>query len=116
MAEKYGISENKFKLIQMQAERRAELRKEFLKQRTNPWKNASEAGYVFDSAHQRFISMKVTQLDHFQPNKRTALFGFFTIIVPMFSYGYLIKKHRDNRERQIRSGELRYREREFKLC
>lgn len=46
MAEKYGISENKFKLIQMQAERRAELRKEFLKQRTNPWKNASEAGYV----------------------------------------------------------------------
>lgn len=46
MAEKYGISEGHFKLIQAQAARRADLRREFLKQRTNPWKNASEAGYV----------------------------------------------------------------------
>lgn len=46
MAEKYGISESEYQLIQKQAARRAELRQEFLKQRTNPWKNAAEAGYV----------------------------------------------------------------------
>lgn len=46
MAEKYGISESEYKLIQAQAARRAEYRNEFLKQRSNPWKQAAEAGYV----------------------------------------------------------------------
>lgn len=46
MAEKYGISESEYNLIKMQAARRSEMRKEFLKQRTNPFKHASEAGYV----------------------------------------------------------------------
>ncbi|CAH0720233.1 unnamed protein product, partial [Brenthis ino] len=116
MADQYGISESQYKLIQMQAARRAEMRREFLKQRTNPWKNASEAGYVFDEAHQRFISMKVTQFDHFKPNRRTTLFGMCAIVLPMLTYGYLIKNDRDGREAKIRSGELRYKDRLFKLC
>ncbi|XP_045769895.1 uncharacterized protein LOC123870571 [Maniola jurtina] len=115
MAEKYGISDGDFKLIQKQAERRAEMRREFLKQRTNPWKHAAEAGYVFDPAHQKFISMKVTQFDRFQPNRRTSLFGFFTIIVPMVTYGYFIWHERNGREQKIRAGEVPYRDRLFKL-
>uniref|UniRef100_L7WWD5 NADH dehydrogenase [ubiquinone] 1 beta subcomplex subunit 4 n=1 Tax=Heliconius erato TaxID=33431 RepID=L7WWD5_HELEA len=116
MAEKYGISEGHFKLIQAQAARRADLRREFLKQRTNPWKNASEAGYVFDEAHQRYISMKVTQFDHFKPNRRTSIFGVCTVVIPMLIYGYIIKTDRDNREAKIRNGELLYKDRLFKLC
>ncbi|XP_023936122.1 uncharacterized protein LOC112044485 [Bicyclus anynana] len=116
MAEKYGISDGQFKLIQKQAERRAEMRREFLKQRTNPWKHADQAGYVFDTAHQRFISMKVTHFDRFEANRKTSLFGFFAIVVPMISYGYLVWNERNKREQKIRAGEVPYKDRIFKLC
>ncbi|KAL4704785.1 hypothetical protein ACJJTC_015032 [Scirpophaga incertulas] len=116
MANNYGLSATDLKIIKQQAERRAEMRKEFLKQRTNPWKHASQAGYVFDTAHQRFVSMKVTQVEYFQPNMKNALFGIFTIVLPMFGYGYLMWKDRSTREQKIRSGELRYRERQFKFA
>lgn len=42
----YGISESELKIIKDQAARRAQMRAEFIKQKTNPWKHASEAGYV----------------------------------------------------------------------
>ncbi|XP_068617217.1 NADH dehydrogenase [ubiquinone] 1 beta subcomplex subunit 4 [Battus philenor] len=115
MAEKYGISEQEFKIIQQQANRRAELRREFLKQRTNPWKNAAEAGYVFDPALQKFMSMKVTQFDNFKPNRSTSMFGLCAVVIPMFVYGYFIWNDRNDREQKIRSGELRYRDRMFKF-
>lgn len=111
----YVVSEKELKLIKDQAARRALFRAEFLKQRTNPWKHASEAGYVFDPALQRFMSMKACQLDHFQANPRTSLFGIFAVIAPMVIYGYIVWNHRNNREQQIRCGELRYKERIFKF-
>ncbi|CAG4974614.1 unnamed protein product [Parnassius apollo] len=111
MAEKYGISEEQYRLIQQQASRRAELRHEFLKQRTNPWKNAAEAGYVFDPALQKFMSLKATQFDQFKPNKRNSIFGVCAIVVPMFVYGYFVWNERNDREQKIRNGELRYRDR-----
>ncbi|CAK1541907.1 unnamed protein product [Leptosia nina] len=116
MAEKYGISEAEYAIIKKQAAKRAEMRREFLKQRTNPFKHAAEAGFVFDEGHQRFISMKVTQFEYFKPNRRNALFGIGTIVIPMFVYGYLIHKERSTREAKVRSGEIRYRDRLFKLC
>ncbi|XP_072932466.1 NADH dehydrogenase [ubiquinone] 1 beta subcomplex subunit 4 [Epargyreus clarus] len=115
MADKYGISESEYQVIQKQAARRAELRKEFLKQRTNPWKNAAEAGYVFDPAHQRFVALKVTQFEYFKPNRSNALFGIFAVVVPMLTYGYLIWNQRNDREQKIRRGELVYKDRLFKL-
>ncbi|KAG6447865.1 NADH dehydrogenase [ubiquinone] 1 beta subcomplex subunit 4 [Manduca sexta] len=116
MAEKYGISEAELNLIKVQAARRATMRQEFMKQKTHPWKHAAEAGYVFDPAIQKFMSMKVTQFDNFTPNKRTSLFGFGAIILPMFVYGYFVWKDRTDREKKIRSGELRYKDRMFKLA
>ncbi|CAH0683333.1 unnamed protein product [Spodoptera exigua] len=115
MTNPFGVSAAEYNLIKQQAQRRSELRKEFLKQRTNPFKHASEAGYVFDPAMQKFLSMKVTQLEHFQANTRTSLFGICTIVIPMFAYGYILWKHRTTREDQIRKGELRYKDRMFKL-
>ncbi|CAH1636641.1 unnamed protein product [Spodoptera littoralis] len=115
MTNPFGVSQAEYNLIKQQAQRRAELRKEFLKQRTNPFKHASEAGYVFDPAIQKFLSMKVTQLEHFQANTKTSLFGICTIVIPMFAYGYILWKHRTTREEQIRKGELRYKDRMFKL-
>jgi hypothetical protein len=46
MANNYGMSDAELNLIKQQAARRADMRKEFLKQRTNPWKHSAEAGYV----------------------------------------------------------------------
>lgn len=59
MAEKYGISEAQYKLIQQQASRRVELRREFLKQRTNPWKHAAEAGYVVSIELRNFLKQNI---------------------------------------------------------
>ncbi|KAJ8723545.1 hypothetical protein PYW08_003457 [Mythimna loreyi] len=115
MTNPYGVSDAEFNLIKQQAARRAGLRQEFMKQKTNPFKHATEAGYVFDPALQKFLSMKVTTLEHFTANTRTSLFGICAIILPMFTYGYVIWKHRTDREEQIRKGELRYKDRMFKL-
>lgn len=55
MTNPYGVSDAQFNLIKQQAERRAGLRKEFLKQKTNPFKHASEAGYVVSVKLRNFI-------------------------------------------------------------
>ncbi|CAB3254289.1 unnamed protein product [Arctia plantaginis] len=116
MTNPYGISDAEFNIIKQQAARRATLRKEFIKQKTNPFKHANEAGYVFDTAIQKFLSMKVTQLDYFTANRTTSVFGVCAVIIPMFAYGYALWKHRTTREAQIRSGELRYKDRLFKFA
>ncbi|XP_049872863.1 uncharacterized protein LOC126371584 [Pectinophora gossypiella] len=116
MANAYGVSEAELNIAKQQAARRAELRKEFIKQKTNPWKNAAEAGYVFDPAMQKFTSMKATHFQLFKPNRSNSLFGIFAVVVPMLTYGYLIYNERTAREAKIRSGETKYRERMFKLA
>ncbi|GBP52092.1 NADH dehydrogenase 1 beta subcomplex subunit 4 [Eumeta japonica] len=111
----HGISPVDCKIIQAQAARRAQMREEFLKQKTNPWKHAAESGFIFDSGIQRYMSMKETQLERFRPNLKNSLFGIGVIIIPMFGVGYIVWKHRNDREQQIRCGELRYRDRLFKF-
>lgn len=46
MTNPYGVSDAEFNIIKQQAARRATLRQEFNKQKTNPFKHANEAGYV----------------------------------------------------------------------
>ncbi|KOB65260.1 NADH dehydrogenase [Operophtera brumata] len=116
MANNYGISDAELNLIKQQAARRVAMRQEFQKQKTNPWKNAGESGYVFDPALQRFMSMKVSQFEFFQANRRTSMFGVCAIVIPMFAYGYLIWNERHARETKIRSGELKYKDRLFKFA
>lgn len=115
MSNPYGLSDAEFNLIKQQAARRATLRQEFLKQKTNPFKHASEAGYVFDPAIQKFLSMKATQLQFFQANTSTSLFGVCAIVLPMAALGYVLWTHRTRREAQIRSGQLLYKDRLFKF-
>ena len=55
MTNPYGVSDAQFNLIKQQAERRAGLRQEFLKQKTNPFKHATEAGYVVSVKLRNFI-------------------------------------------------------------
>lgn len=59
--------------------------------------------------------MQATQLERFTPTRRNMIFGICSIIIPMVSYGMLIKSDRNKQEQKIRSGEIRYRDRLFKL-
>lgn len=72
--------------------------------------------FQFDPAVQKFMSMKVSQFEYFQPNMRTSLIGICAIVLPMIGYGYLVRNERAQREEKIRNGELRYRDRIFKLA
>lgn len=71
--------------------------------------------FQFDPALQRFMSMKVSQLEFFSPNAKTITFGVCAIILPMLSYGYLIWNQRTKRERDIRCGKIKYCDRLFKF-
>lgn len=46
MSDKYGFSDIECKIILAQIERRAKLRKEFLRLRSDPCQNSLQAGYV----------------------------------------------------------------------
>ncbi|CAG4928938.1 unnamed protein product [Colias eurytheme] len=111
----YAFSDIECKIIKAQIERRAKYRKEFLKMRTDPCKHSQEAGYVFDPALQRFMSMKTCQYEYFKPTVGNAVWATCAVVIPMFTYGYLIYKNRSETEEAIRSGKLRYRDRLFKL-
>ncbi|XP_059053029.1 uncharacterized protein LOC131847457 [Achroia grisella] len=111
---KYCFSDIELKIISDQIERRAKYRQEFLKQRTDPCKHAQQAGYVFDPALQRFISMKTCQYDHFQANTGTVSKAIL-FLAPFFIYGYLVWENRTKFEKDCRSGKLVYRDRKFKF-
>ncbi|XP_028172794.1 uncharacterized protein LOC114361804 [Ostrinia furnacalis] len=111
---KQCYSEIECKIIKAQIERRAKYRKEFLKARTDPCKHSQEAGYVFDEAMQRFMTLKCYQTYYFQPCMQAAIKGILCI-APMFIYGYIIWESRNKFETACRCGSLRYRDRLFKL-
>ncbi|KAF9824739.1 hypothetical protein SFRURICE_016848 [Spodoptera frugiperda] len=115
MANKYGFSDLECKIILDQIERRAKYRKEFLKLRTDPCKHTQQAGYVFDKAIQHFLSMKTCQLEYFQFNPTTITIGLLAL-APMFTFGYVFWRTRTDREREIRCGRLKYKDRRNKLA
>ncbi|CAH2267868.1 jg12944 [Pararge aegeria aegeria] len=114
--DKCGFSDTECKIILAQIERRAKYRKEFLKLRTDPCMHSREAGYVFDPALQRWLSMKTCQYDYFKATPKTALFGFMTIVGPMLVYGYAVWRQRTKFLDDCRSGRIRYRDRIHKLA
>ncbi|CAG9787956.1 unnamed protein product [Diatraea saccharalis] len=102
------------KIIKAQIERRAKFRQEFLKLRTDPCKHATEAGYVFDPALQRFLSMKSCQAQYFKPSIRTVISGILNI-APFFIYGYVIWYERNQFLRACECGKIKYRDRTHKF-
>lgn len=71
--------------------------------------------FQFDPALQRFMSMKVTNYDHFKVNPKTARIGMLYFIIPLVGFAYLFKSTRDKQEARYRNGEVAYRDRKFKL-
>ncbi|XP_059607909.1 NADH dehydrogenase [ubiquinone] 1 beta subcomplex subunit 4 [Phlebotomus argentipes] len=93
---------------------RLAMREEYLKQATNPHRVAG-GGSVFDQGLQRFAAARVTQYDHFKPNFKTTRKGFFLVVLPIFFTAWLFKSDRDRKEHQYRTGQVSYRDRQFKF-
>uniref|UniRef100_R4WQ72 NADH dehydrogenase [ubiquinone] 1 beta subcomplex subunit 4 n=1 Tax=Riptortus pedestris TaxID=329032 RepID=R4WQ72_RIPPE len=100
-------------LIEQKNKQRLALRKEYLKQLTNPHDPGS--GHIFDPAIQRWQSMKVTRIDWFRETPKTILRGLGLIVIPLALSIYVIKNDRDKKEAQYRTGQVAYKDRLFKF-
>ncbi|CAG9765399.1 unnamed protein product [Ceutorhynchus assimilis] len=103
-------------ITEWKVQRRQQLREEFLKLKTDPFKHASGAsGSVFDPAILRFQSIGVNYYDYFKPTGKMVLRGIGLIVVPMFGFAYLLKRSRGKIEASYRRGEVSYRDRNSKF-
>jgi len=111
----FDVSAKDRRLIEDRAKLRAELRKEFVKQVTNPHRQSgSEGGYLFDSAMQRWMSMRAQQYPFFKRNPKTLLYPLI-VLSTCFGYGHWIKRRREKREITYRTGQVAYKDRSFKF-
>ncbi|XP_021948526.1 uncharacterized protein LOC110846178 [Folsomia candida] len=111
--EQYDVSPKELRNIQERAKIRADFRKEFVKQFTNPHRHG-EGGYLFDPALQRWQSLKAQQYYYFKPTSKT-IFWPILVVSTCFGYGHWMKLRRAKREAAYRQGLVSYRDREFKF-
>lgn len=103
-------------LLLKKHERASRLRAEFQKQITNPYRHATmEGGTVFDAGMQRFQAMRVNHYEHFRPTGKAFRLGFFTVIFPICAFAYIFKTDRDIKEQKYRTGQVAYKDRQFKF-
>ncbi|CAH1388574.1 unnamed protein product [Nezara viridula] len=99
-------------LIEKKKQYRLAMRNEYLKKFTSPDK---PEGHIFDPAFQRFMSMKVTKIEHFRETPITILKGMFMFVIPLGCMLYYYKSRRDQKEALLRSGQVPYSKRLFKF-
>ncbi|XP_058460523.1 uncharacterized protein LOC131436074 [Malaya genurostris] len=101
---------------QEKAARRAAIRNEYWRTATNPHLHLrGESVGAFDTGLARFQAMTVNHYEHFKPTGRTFRIGMFTVVIPIVGYAWLLKKERDEREHQYRTGQVAYKDRNFKF-
>lgn len=71
--------------------------------------------FQFDPAIQRFMAMRFTTFEHFKPNPKTSFYGLAIIGIPLTVFAYFLKKSRDEKEYEYRTGQVSYRDRKFKF-
>ncbi|XP_014675024.1 PREDICTED: uncharacterized protein LOC106815112 [Priapulus caudatus] len=105
--------------IRAAAERAAtrdKLKWQFRQQMENPNALKGEGGYVFDPASQRFLSMRVTQFDHFRATPKTSALGLGLFVLPIAFFTYLIYREKTTFEKKCREGKISYKDRNFKFA
>ncbi|XP_055372646.1 NADH dehydrogenase [ubiquinone] 1 beta subcomplex subunit 4 [Condylostylus longicornis] len=92
-----------------------DLRKEYLKQSSNPFRHGTgEGGTLFDAGVARFQAMKVNHYEHFKPTYKSFKVGMLAVFLPIAVYAWMMKTERDGREKQYRTGQVAYKDRQFK--
>ncbi|CAL8121642.1 unnamed protein product [Orchesella dallaii] len=109
----YDATPREMRLVEDRARLRAEFRKEYVKQITNPHRHG-HGGYLFDPALQRWQSMRAQQFYYFKPNPKTGMWAAF-VAFTCLAYGHMFKVSRTNKDKKYRAGLVSYRDREFKF-
>ncbi|XP_064489327.1 NADH dehydrogenase [ubiquinone] 1 beta subcomplex subunit 4-like [Ornithodoros turicata] len=108
------LSPEEKRLVQERAKLRSALKKEYIRQLTDPHKHG-EGGVLFDPAVQRFQSARASYYEYFRPTPKGYFKWMFACVIPIVAYAYLLKKDRDAFERKCRTGEIKYQDRMFKF-
>ncbi|XP_055536754.1 NADH dehydrogenase [ubiquinone] 1 beta subcomplex subunit 4 [Wyeomyia smithii] len=99
---------------QEKAARRAALRNEYWRTMTNPHTRGESVG-VFDTGIARYQAMQVNHFEHFRPTGRTFRIGMISVVIPIVGYAWMLKTERDGREKKYRTGQVAYKDRNFKF-
>ncbi|XP_055902471.1 NADH dehydrogenase [ubiquinone] 1 beta subcomplex subunit 4 [Eupeodes corollae] len=103
-------------LLLQKHERASKLRAEFQKQISNPYRHATgEGGTVFDAGMQRFQAMRVNYYEHFRPTGKALRTGLLTVVIPICAFALGFKLDRERKEEQFRTGQVAYKDRQFKF-
>uniref|UniRef100_Q6IDF5 NADH dehydrogenase [ubiquinone] 1 beta subcomplex subunit 4 n=1 Tax=Drosophila melanogaster TaxID=7227 RepID=Q6IDF5_DROME len=110
------LSNEEQEFIKRKHEATLKLRQEFLKQSSNPYRHATgEGGTVFDAGLARFQAMRVSNYEHFKPTGKSFRTGLFAVVLPIALYAWALKAERDGREEKYRTGQVAYKDRQFKF-
>ncbi|XP_015592355.1 uncharacterized protein LOC107266414 [Cephus cinctus] len=114
--DQYDITPRNREILEFRASRRNALRQEFLKETLNPHRHASGiGGAVFDQQLQRLFSLDATRAQYVTAKgKNFAQFAALTLF-PIVSIILVINKVRRDKETEIRTGKISYRDRHVKF-
>lgn len=63
----------------------------------------------------RFQAMRVSNYEHFRPTGTAFRTGMFAVVLPIVVYAWALKTERDGREQKYRTGQVAYKDRQFKF-
>ncbi|EDV37574.1 uncharacterized protein Dana_GF11341 [Drosophila ananassae] len=110
------LSKEETEFLKRKHEHTLKLRNEYLKQSSNPFRHATgEGGTVFDAGLSRFQAMRVSNYEHFKPTGKSFRTGLFAVVLPIALYAWALKAERDSREEKYRTGQVSYKDRQFKF-
>jgi len=69
----------------------------------------------FDAGLARFQAMRVSNFEHFRPTGHSFRMGLFAVALPIALYAWALKAERDGREEKYRTGQVAYKDRQFKF-
>merc|ERR1711893_100194 len=109
----YDVSQTELKAMAERAQIRASLKAEYQKKVTNPHRGVH--GYIFDPAVQRYLSMRATHWDQFKVTPKSTFVGFAVGAFPILGFWYLLHQDKKQLEEKCRTGQIAYRDRDWKL-
>uniref|UniRef100_A0A0C9QZG3 NADH dehydrogenase [ubiquinone] 1 beta subcomplex subunit 4 n=1 Tax=Amblyomma americanum TaxID=6943 RepID=A0A0C9QZG3_AMBAM len=104
------------RIIQERGKLRAQLKQEYVRQITDPHKQAA-GGVLFDPQMVRFHAARANSqiYEHFRPTVKGGWQWFALTFLPMIVLGYVVHNDRKAFERKCRTGEIPYKDRMFKM-
>jgi len=113
MDAQYDVAAEEVRKVAARRELRARMKDYYQKERGHPYKQGG-GGYLFDPAVQRFMSARATKYDFFKPTGRGFFNYFASVWLPIFGFAYYLRWYRGRKEQKLRSGQVAYKDRDFK--